>query len=175
MYSLLLETYIKDPQEKSRLFHAIDNIPAIQRKAEWAMKWIQRQALPCLHSHPHVEVMFHRCFCHKYQHLQSSPVKSDAEVICCSSNCFAERLVAFAAVEGIFFSGRYSSCCSCACFTKVLTCLPKCADHFSKPTLTYASNSDQSTAAIQLLQYLLAEEEGIHAWAHLLQRAHQQG
>ena len=42
MYSLLLETYIKDPQEKSRLFHAIDNIPAIQRKAEWAMKWIQR-------------------------------------------------------------------------------------------------------------------------------------
>lgn len=42
MYSLLLETYIKDPQEKTRLFHAIDNIPAIQRKAEWAMKWIQR-------------------------------------------------------------------------------------------------------------------------------------
>lgn len=42
MYSLLLETYIKDTQEKTRLFHAIDNIPAIQRKAEWAMKWIQR-------------------------------------------------------------------------------------------------------------------------------------
>lgn len=42
MYSLLLETYIKDPKEKSRLFHAIDEIPAIQRKAEWAMKWIQR-------------------------------------------------------------------------------------------------------------------------------------
>ena len=41
MYSLLLETYIKDPQEKSRLFHAIDTIPAVQRKAEWAMKWIQ--------------------------------------------------------------------------------------------------------------------------------------
>ncbi|KAL0054972.1 hypothetical protein WJX82_005316 [Trebouxia sp. C0006] len=67
MYSLLLETYIKDPQEKTRLFHAIDNIPAIQRKAEWAMKWIQ------------------------------------------SSNCFAERLVAFAAVEGIFFSGSFCS------------------------------------------------------------------
>ncbi len=45
MYSLLLETYIKDPQEKTRLFHAIDNIPAIQRKAEWAMKWIQRCTL----------------------------------------------------------------------------------------------------------------------------------
>lgn len=42
MYSLLLETYIKDPQEKSRLFHAIDTIPAVTRKAEWAMKWIQR-------------------------------------------------------------------------------------------------------------------------------------
>ena len=42
MYSLLLETYIKDPAEKSRLFHAIDTIPAVTRKAEWAMKWIQR-------------------------------------------------------------------------------------------------------------------------------------
>ena len=45
MYSLLLETYIKDPQEKSRLFHAIDTIPAVTRKAEWAMKWIQRYAV----------------------------------------------------------------------------------------------------------------------------------
>ena len=40
MYSLLLETYIKDPMEKARLFQAIDTLPAIQKKAEWALKWI---------------------------------------------------------------------------------------------------------------------------------------
>ena len=42
MYSLLLETYIKDPQEKQRLFHAIDTVPAVKRKADWALKWIAR-------------------------------------------------------------------------------------------------------------------------------------
>ncbi|KAK9792700.1 hypothetical protein WJX73_005805 [Symbiochloris irregularis] len=65
MYSLLLETYIKDPAEKHRLFHAVDTIPAVKRKAEWAVRWID------------------------------------------SAECFAERLVAFAAVEGIFFSGSF--------------------------------------------------------------------
>ncbi|KAM5569256.1 ribonucleoside-diphosphate reductase small chain A [Rosa sericea] len=65
MYSLLLETYIKDPKEKHRLFNAIENIPCVSRKAKWALHWIN------------------------------------------SSNSFAERLVAFACVEGIFFSGSF--------------------------------------------------------------------
>ncbi|XP_022722907.1 ribonucleoside-diphosphate reductase small chain A-like isoform X3 [Durio zibethinus] len=64
MYSLLLETYIKDSKEKHRLFNAIENIPCVSKKAKWALDWIQ------------------------------------------SSTSFAERLVAFACVEGIFFSGR---------------------------------------------------------------------
>lgn len=64
-YSLLLDTYIKDPIEKDTMFHAIENFPCIQRKAAWAQKWIK------------------------------------------SSTSFAERLVAFAAVEGIFFSGSF--------------------------------------------------------------------
>ena len=42
MYSLLLETYIKDPQEKHRLFHAVETIPAVKRKADWAVRWIER-------------------------------------------------------------------------------------------------------------------------------------
>lgn len=42
MYSLLLETYIKDTREKHKLFHAIDTVPAVKRKAEWAMKWVGR-------------------------------------------------------------------------------------------------------------------------------------
>ncbi|KAL7599125.1 hypothetical protein Lser_V15G23435 [Lactuca serriola] len=67
MYSLLLETLIKDPKEKYRLFNAIENIPCVARKANWALNWIK------------------------------------------SSNSFAERLVAFACVEGIFFSGSFCS------------------------------------------------------------------
>ncbi len=65
-YALLIDTYIKDPQEKDRLFHAIDTVPAVRKKAEWALRWIEQ-------------------------------------------GTFAERLVAFAAVEGIFFSGSFCS------------------------------------------------------------------
>ena len=45
MYSLLLETYIKDQAEKARLFNAIETIPCVTRKAQWALKWIDRYAL----------------------------------------------------------------------------------------------------------------------------------
>jgi ribonucleoside-diphosphate reductase beta chain len=65
-YSLLIDTYINDQEEKARLFNAIETIPAVKKKAEWALKWI---------SSPH----------------------------------FQERLIAFAAVEGIFFSGSFCS------------------------------------------------------------------
>jgi ribonucleoside-diphosphate reductase beta chain len=65
-YSLLIDTYIQDPVEKDRLFNAIDHIPAVMKKAEWALNWIE-------------------------------------------SASFQERLVAFAAVEGMFFSGSFCS------------------------------------------------------------------
>ena len=65
-YSLLIDTYVKDKKEKDKLFKALENIPAVQKKAEWALKWIE-------------------------------------------SDSFAERLIAFAAVEGIFFSGSFCS------------------------------------------------------------------
>ncbi len=68
LYSLLIDTYIKDQKEKYRLFNAINTIPCVQKKADWAFKWI------------------------------TSKVDS-----------FAHRLVAFAAVEGIFFSGAFCS------------------------------------------------------------------
>jgi ribonucleoside-diphosphate reductase subunit M2 len=68
MYSQLIETYIKDPSEKDKLFNALDNFPCIAKKAEWAIKWI-----------------------------------NDKE------SEFATRLVAFACVEGIFFSGAFCS------------------------------------------------------------------
>lgn len=65
MYSLLIDTYIKDKEEKNFLLKAIENVPVIKKKAEWALKWIN------------------------------------------DSNSFAERLIAFASVEGIFFSGSF--------------------------------------------------------------------
>lgn len=65
MYSLLLDVYIRDHEEKDKLFKAIETVPCVKRKAEWAMRWIE------------------------------------------SSKSFAERLVAFAIVEGIFFSGSF--------------------------------------------------------------------
>ncbi len=66
MYSLLIDTYVKDNVEKSRLFNAIETVPCVTKKAEWALRWIEK-------------------------------------------GTFAERLVAFAAVEGIFFSGSFCS------------------------------------------------------------------
>lgn len=65
-YSLLIDTYIKDKEEQNKLFNAIETIPAIKKKADWAIKWI-------------------------------------------NSESFVDRLVAFAAVEGIFFSGSFCS------------------------------------------------------------------
>jgi len=65
-YALLIDTYVKDVNEKDRLFHAIDTVPAVRKKADWALRWIEQ-------------------------------------------GNFAERLVAFAAVEGIFFSGSFCS------------------------------------------------------------------
>lgn len=66
-YGLLIDTYIKNAKEKEYLFKAMENIPCIKKKADWALKWIY------------------------------------------SDNSFAERLLAFAAIEGIFFSGSFCS------------------------------------------------------------------
>ena len=67
-YSLLIDTYIKDSAQRDYLFDAIETVPCIKRKADWALRWISNQR-----------------------------------------STFAERPVAFAAVEGIFFSGSFAS------------------------------------------------------------------
>lgn len=68
MYSLLIETYIEDSIEKQRLFNAIETMPCVKRKAQWALNWINPQRAS-----------------------------------------YGERVVAFAAVEGIFFSGSFAA------------------------------------------------------------------
>ena len=67
-YSLLIDTYIKDKIKKNQLFNAIETMPAIKKKADWALKWVNDKNSP-----------------------------------------FANRIVGFAAVEGIFFSGAFCS------------------------------------------------------------------
>ncbi|KAL0582033.1 Ribonucleotide-diphosphate reductase (RNR), small subunit [Marasmius crinis-equi] len=67
-YSLLIDTYIKDPRQREYLFDAVETIPCVKRKADWALTWISDK-----------------------------------------SSTFGERLVAFAAVEGIFFSGSFAA------------------------------------------------------------------
>ena len=64
-YSILIDTLVQEETEKTFLFQAINNIPSVKQKANWAIKWID------------------------------------------SSDCYAERLIAFAAIEGIFFSGSF--------------------------------------------------------------------
>jgi len=68
VYSLMIDKYIKNEEEKYKLFHALDNFPCIKKKADWALKWINDKR-----------------------------------------SSFATRLVAFACVEGIFFSGAFCS------------------------------------------------------------------
>lgn len=65
-YSLLIDTYVKDPQEKDHLFNAVETMDCVKKKADWALRWIDE-------------------------------------------GNFQERLIAFAAVEGIFFSGSFCS------------------------------------------------------------------
>jgi ribonucleoside-diphosphate reductase beta chain len=67
-YSLLIDTYIKDPAERELLFNALETVPAVKKKGEWALRWLSKK-----------------------------------------NASFAERLIAFAAVEGIFFSGSFCS------------------------------------------------------------------
>jgi len=67
-YSLFIDTYIKDPAEKLRLFRSVETVPIVKKKADWAMRWIENREAT-----------------------------------------FGERLLAFAAVEGIFFSGSFAA------------------------------------------------------------------
>merc|ERR1719336_1146868 len=68
MYSLLIDTFIREAEERERLFNAIETVPAVKKKADWALKWIGNEAAS-----------------------------------------YSERVVAFASVEGIFFSGSFAA------------------------------------------------------------------
>lgn len=110
-YSLLIDTYIRDPAQREYLFDAIETIPVVKQKADWAMRWITDERAS-----------------------------------------YSERLVAFAAVEGIFFSGSFAS----------IFWLKK---RGLMPGLTFSNE-------------LITRDEGLHTdfacllFAHLRKRAH---
>ena len=111
-YALLIETFIKDPKRKEYLFNAIDNIPCVAKKANWALKWL-------------------------------NPKRP-----------FEERVIAFAVVEGIFFSGAFCS-------------------------IFWLKNSNKMTKALGKSNELIARDEGTHTdfavliYDHLLNKVSQ--
>ena len=100
VYATLIDTLIKDPEEKHRLFNALETIPVVKKKAEWALKWIGN---------------LNECY------FTDIPESAQKVLLTAQAHCdpstlkwinhrkrpLAERLIAFAAVEGIFFSGSF--------------------------------------------------------------------
>jgi len=103
-YSLLIDTYIQDSKEKEKLFNAVETIPAVKRKAEWAMKWIEegstlQQSIP-------EKYMKTLEFLSGFDDF-SDEVQEALNFLVRERPTFAQRLLAFVCVEGIFFSGSF--------------------------------------------------------------------
>lgn len=113
-YSLLIDTYVSSTDEKNALFNAIETIPAIKRKADWAIQWIQegsslQQFIPDEYMNSYRSLL-------KSDEYGESPFKTDRLDDECKRSLdylvrerpnFAQRLLAFVCVEGIFFSGSF--------------------------------------------------------------------
>jgi len=97
MYSLMLEAFVKDVGERSRLFRAMETVPCVRRKAEWALKWISGR-----------ERSGHdfRMECEEAEG-SAAAAGGEGDDDAGSGSSFATRLVAFACVEGLFFSGSF--------------------------------------------------------------------
>ncbi len=102
-YSLLIDTYVTDTAEKNRLFKAIENVPSIKKKAEWAIKWIEEGNS--------IKNIIPKDFLNSLQKLQNeiqnSEYKNALDYITKERPNLAQRLLAFICVEGIFFSGSF--------------------------------------------------------------------
>ena len=101
-YSDLIDTYIADPVEKDRLVHAIDTIPTIKKKADWALKWIGNLNETFYDQLPD-------CVQNDIRKNFDNLSEETQKWITTQKRPFAERLLAFACVEGIFFSGSFCS------------------------------------------------------------------
>lgn len=105
-YSVLIDTYIIDSDEKMRLFNAIETIPAVAKKAEWALKWIQEGSmLQELIPKQHLEQLTN--FHINNQDSIAPPLLDALTYITRQRPSLSQRLLAFICVEGIFFSGSF--------------------------------------------------------------------
>jgi ribonucleoside-diphosphate reductase subunit M2 len=112
-YSLLIETYIKEKDEKHKLFNAINNFPCIKKKSDWAQKWIHSSTFQKVEPNDGLKVDSKvDSKVEPNDGLKVEPnvdSKVDSNETGDSNSSFAARLVAFACVEGIFFSGAFCS------------------------------------------------------------------
>jgi ribonucleoside-diphosphate reductase beta chain len=108
-YSLLIDTYISNTEEKNKLFNAVETIPAIKKKADWAIKWIEEgSTLQQMIPEKHMEWLKFLQESDQYQDRQLNDKIIDAlQFITNERPSFAQRLIAFICVEGIFFSGSF--------------------------------------------------------------------
>lgn len=104
VYSQLIDSYISDPTEKINLFKAIETVPAVKQKAEWALKWINEgsttiEQIP-QDTRDTILELYH-------SNTTSQEQKNQLEWIVRPRASFAQRLIGFICVEGIFFSGSF--------------------------------------------------------------------
>lgn len=107
-YSILIDTYVVNTEEKNRLFAAVDTIPAVKRKADWAIKWIEEGST--------LQETIPSEFLQEYRKLEdqlqingsnNTKLLEAINYLTRQRPSFAQRLLAFVCVEGIFFSGSF--------------------------------------------------------------------
>jgi ribonucleoside-diphosphate reductase beta chain len=103
-YSVLIDTYVQDTVEKNRLFQAIETIPAVKKKADWAIKWIEEGSMiQSVVPEHHLDCLKNML---KSNDLGNSQIEA-LHFLTKERPSFAQRLLAFVCVEGIFFSGSF--------------------------------------------------------------------
>lgn len=104
-YSMLIETYVTERSEQKRLFEAIEHFPAIKHKADWAVKWISTSYMDKFASFLHKTLIKLPDIPVLKSVVKKAIEWADHKIV----QTFARRLIAFVAVEGIFFSGSFCS------------------------------------------------------------------
>lgn len=104
MYSVLIDTYITNSEEKTHLFRAAETIPAVKRKADWGIKWISDGQTP------NIPPELYNDYVKIQQLLESNgdrELASSMDFLIKTRKPLAQRLIAFICIEGIFFSGSF--------------------------------------------------------------------
>lgn len=103
-YSVLIDTYVNDTDEKMKLFNAMETIPAVKKKADWAIKWIEEGST--------LQEMIPQKYMKSLKFLSrnddfSNEIQEALTFVVKERPSFAQRLLAYVCVEGIFFSGSF--------------------------------------------------------------------